>query len=90
MSKVMMTIKSNHVPSLEELQKQFELQVDDVDQSFGVIEIDSEQQLYTFMIEESKAIQLKDRFCDQGWLEYSGPYSNPKIDTFGPPCSDSN
>lgn len=78
MPKIMMTIRSDQPPTLADLRQRFGLGERDVDESFGVIEVDPVERLYTFMVEEAKARAL------QGEPEVSGPYSNPRIAHFGP------
>ena len=78
--KVMMTIRANVPPTLDELQKQLGLADADVDQQFGVVEIDPDDHLFSFMVEEHKAAQVSEQ---SGW-EVKGPYSNPRIAPFGP------
>ena len=81
MAKVMMTVQSATPPSLADLQARFQLQESDLDASFGVVEIDPDLHLYSFMVEESKASLL----TGIEHADVKGPYSNPKIDTFGLP-----
>lgn len=81
MGMVMMTVRSDSPPTLDHLRRQFDLSPQDVDEQFGVIEVDPDDRLYTFMVDENKARRLANR----GELSVNGPYSNPPISTFGPP-----
>ncbi len=81
MGKVMMTIKSPKPPTLDEIQQRFGLNADDLDHAFGVIEVDPNDGMYTFMVDEGKAAQLSGHEAEG----VQGPYSNPKISPFGPP-----
>ena len=83
MAKVMMTVQSPTPPSLADLQERFQLQASDLDAAFGIIEIDPDLQLYSFMVEESKSHLV----TGMGNKDVQGPYSNPKIETFGLPPS---
>ena len=79
--KVMMTIRAAQPPTVEQIRQKLGLSHTDVDQDFGVVEIDPDDQLYAFMVEEQKATQVSGT---SGW-EIKGPYSNPRIAPFGPP-----
>jgi len=81
MGKVMMTIHSPTPPTLDAIQRQFGLHPDDLDHAFGVIEVDPNDGLYTFMVDEQKAAQISGH--EAGNVQ--GPYANPKISPFGPP-----
>ena len=79
--KVMMTVKADGSPTLKGIQQRFGLADSDVDQQFGVVEIDPQDHLFAIMIEEDKASQVSK---NSNW-EVKGPYSNPRIAPFGPP-----
>ena len=82
MAKVMMTIRwPQGQPSLEQIQKLFSLSDDEVDRDFGLIEVDPAEHLFTFLVEEASAAKVQP---GAGW-SVSGPYSNPRIEPFGPP-----
>jgi hypothetical protein len=81
MVKKLMTLQSPTPPSLADVQKEFGLSDDDVDREYGVVEIDPEDHLYSFLVDERKASGLKS--VGEGKME--GPYSNPRIAPFGPP-----
>ena len=68
---------------MDAVMERFGLQADEVDRDFGVIETDPAEHLYTILIEESAASKVSD---GDDW-EISGPYSNPRIEPFGPPES---
>lgn len=81
MSKVMMTITgSGGAPSLEEIKQQYNLGEDEIDPSFGVVEVDPEERLYTIMVEQDAAAKVQG---SNDWAT-AGPYANPRIATFGP------
>ncbi len=77
----MMTIRSETPPSLQRIQELFGLQESDLDIEFGVLEVDPQEHLFTFMVEEEKAKQISE---NESWI-VGGPFSNPKIEPFGPP-----
>lgn len=82
MSKVMVTIQTPDVPpTIDDLRHRYELAEDDIDPTFGVVEIDPEDHLYTVLVEESAAAKIQ---TNEDW-QIEGPYSNPRIETFGPP-----
>jgi hypothetical protein len=81
--KVMMTIRSVTPPSLADLRQKLGLDAHDIDAEFGVIEVDPDEHLYTFLVDASKVPQA----TGQDAVELRGPYANPKIGTFGPPQS---
>lgn len=81
MAKVMMTLRSpGAAPSVEEVKRRYGLQDDEIDPQFGVVETDPADHLYTILVEDSAASKVS----GQGW-ETAGPYSNPRIEPFGPP-----
>ena len=82
MAKVMLTIQwPQGQPSLEEIQKLFSLSDDEVDRDFGLIEVDPAENVFTFLVEEASAARVR---SGPGWT-VSGPFSNPRIEPFGPP-----
>jgi hypothetical protein len=52
---------------------------DEIDEGFGVVNIDPEKSLYTILVDERAAEKLA------GEEAVEGPFSNPRIETFGPP-----
>jgi len=82
MAKVMLTIQwPQGQPTLEQIQQLFSLADDEVDRDFGLIEVDPAEHLFTFLVEEASAAKVQP---GAGW-SVSGPYSNPRIEPFGPP-----
>lgn len=51
----------------------------EVDPEFGVIELDAAQRLYAILVNEAVAAKL------EGREDVQGAFSNPRIETFGPP-----
>ena len=91
MSKSLCTIQwKKGVPTLDEVCVSFHLEKADVDHDFGVVEIDPDDHLYSIMVEESRLAQVDPRWdgveTDEGVLR--GPFSNPRIEPFGPPQAD--
>jgi hypothetical protein len=81
MAKVMLSFEAPTPPSLDEVKRRFGLRDDDIDATFGVIEIDSKTHTYTIRVEEAAAARITGRPDWKG----GGPYSDPKIAPFGPP-----
>jgi len=82
MSKVMMTIgTAGRSPSVEDIKQQFNLDDDEIDPDFGVVEIDPDANLYTVLVEEQAAAKVQPT---REWTT-AGPYANPRIAPFGPP-----
>lgn len=51
----------------------------EVDPSFGLVELDAGKRLYAILADESVAAKI------EGHASVRGEFSNPKIETFGPP-----
>ena len=82
MAKVMMTIQwPQGQPTIEQIQELFSLADDEIDREFGLIEIDPDERLFTFLVDEASAAKVK----PGAGLRVAGPFSNPRIEPFGPP-----
>jgi hypothetical protein len=82
--KALMTIRSEHgPPTLEAAARQLGVDVTAIDAQFGVIPIDPTQGLYSVEVD---AAQLPAEVAGQE--PYRGPFSNPRIESFGPPDTD--
>ena len=81
MAKVMVTFEATQPPSIDDLKRRFGLTDGEIDEAFGVIEIDPDARAYTIRVEESAARRIT------GGAESSarGPFADPKIEPFGPP-----
>ena len=76
----LMTIQSDHgPPTLEAAARQLGVDVTAIDAQFGVIPIDPTQGLYSVQVAPAASGR------GSGQEPYRGPFSNPRIDTFGPP-----
>jgi hypothetical protein len=74
----MMTIVSPRgAPSLAEVARQLGVGREDIDANFGVVPIDPERGLYAVQVRSGKA-------HPPASSEYQGPWSNPRIEPFGP------
>jgi hypothetical protein len=65
-------------PSLEAAAEELGVSIDDLDRAFGVILIDPGRRLYGVQVNADRLPP------DRGSGPYRGPFSNPRIDTFGP------
>lgn len=84
MSAVMMTIQSLGIaPTLEEVRERYGLADDELDADFGVVEIDPQDGTYAVLVDERAAGKLSN---SSDW-SVKGPFSNPRIEPFGPPQS---
>jgi hypothetical protein len=82
MAKVMMSVTvTQGAPTPEDIERQLALPAGTLDRQFGVVEVDDLRHEYAISVEEAAVPLVRSA---QG-LDVSGPFSNPKIDTFGPP-----
>ena len=82
MAKVMVTIQApDAAPTVAELRRRYKLRENEIDASFGVVEVDPAEHVYTVLVEESAAAKIQ----PSGNWKVEGPYSNPRIQPFGPP-----
>jgi hypothetical protein len=78
MAKVMLTIRADRAPTLEEVRRKYGLGPEDVDAEFGVIPVDPERHAYTILIDADSASRV---FSDDRWT-IEGPFANPRIAPF--------
>ena len=80
MSKQMLTLKLRpEEATLSRVRQRLNLSAAEVDSKFGVVNIDPKRNLYTILVEEEAARRVSKT------SGVKGPFSNPKIETFGPP-----
>ena len=83
MAKVMVTLRLDpEQASLPEVRRLLGLAPEEVDPSFGVVNISPAEHLYTILVDEAAAARVGD--ADQ----VEGVFSNPRIEPFGPPEGD--
>lgn len=82
MAKLLMTIdlSEEQKPSVELIANEMKVSPSSIDEKYGIIQIDPENRTFAFLIDEDaiKKINPKDK------EKIHGPYSNPKIEPFGP------
>jgi len=78
MAKLMMTLrwKDEAAPTLASVASKYGISTDDLDERFGVVEIDPRERLYTILIEAEAAGRIDPRYRD----DLEGPFSNPRIE----------
>lgn len=82
MAKVMVTIQSSDAPpTVAGIRERYGLAEQAIDPTFGVVEIDPVEHLYTILVDQEAAALIQPT---EEW-EVEGPYSNPRIEPFGPP-----
>jgi hypothetical protein len=82
MASVLMSIQSpGKAPDLQAIKQRYGLADDEIDPGFGVVEIDPADGTYTVLVDERAASKLA---SGADWT-VRGPYSNPRIQPFGPP-----
>jgi hypothetical protein len=80
MAKQMLTLKLHpKEATLSKVSKRLNLSPEEIDSAFGVVNIDPKRNLYTILVDEEAARRVS------GVPEVKGPFSNPKIEPFGPP-----
>ena len=78
-AKVMLTLEfENGQPSLEQARETLGLTEDEIDADFGVVGVSPKENLYAVLVDEGAAAAAA-----RGGRS-SGPFSNPKIEPFGP------
>lgn len=79
---VMMTLRcEGEAPSVKTIRERFSLAETEIDESFGVVEVDPKHHIYTFLVAEEAA----DKIEPGGEWVIEGPYANPQVEPFGPP-----
>lgn len=81
MAKALFTLKLRAADAIPaKVKKRLRLQKGEFDESFGVIAIDPHNDLYAVMVEEEALARL-----EPDNERATGPFANPRIETFGPP-----
>ena len=67
--------------TIEDVQAKYSLAQNEVDATFGVVNVSPEQNLYAILVDERVASRI------EGEPDVIGTFSNPKIEPFGPPST---
>lgn len=65
--------------SLAQVRESLGIDAEEIDDDFGVIAVEPEKNLYAVLVEQDTANRVRDT------KGVDGPFSNPKIEPFGPP-----
>ena len=80
MAKMLLTVKLDaDTPTVTDVSRHLGVSADDIDLDFGVVLIDPDDKRYAVMVDEAvvpKATRA---------TNVAGPFSNPRIETTGPP-----
>ena len=80
MAGVLMTVElAPEAASLADAAARLGLAPDDLDAEYGVVPVDPDNQLYSVLVDEAAGEAARGR---EG---VRGPFSNPRIEPFGPP-----
>lgn len=80
MPKMMVTLRLDpDDASISEVRKKLGIKPEQIDESFGVIDVSPQEHLYAVLLDEEVATAVRDK------PDVEGAYSNPKIEPFGPP-----
>ena len=87
MSKVLYNVRwPDGSPTIEDVCRKYGLASEEVDQQYGLIEIDPQDHLYCMLVEQAAVARLSQTWAQSGKpADIEGPYSNPPIEPFGPP-----
>jgi hypothetical protein len=77
----MITFRAVPTPTLEQVKRRLSLRDDELDETFGVVEIDPDTHDHAIRVDEAAAARVTSQ---PGWSG-EGPFSDPKIAPFGPP-----
>jgi hypothetical protein len=78
--KVMLTVTLDPADaSLDHVRRALDLNANEVDHDFGVVEVDPDNHRYAVLVDEAAAARVQDA------VGVEGPFSNPRIEPFGPP-----
>ena len=85
MPKVMFTIQGpKQKPTLDEVCRRYGFARGDLDDGFGVIEVDPQDHTYAVLAEQSASRRVASESMRRDG-KVKGPFANPKIAPFGPP-----
>lgn len=68
-------------PTLEHVREKFGFGGDEVDEDFGVVATDPDEQLYAILVEEAAVDRLRGERTEAA-KAVEGPFANPRIEPF--------
>jgi len=71
---------ADSVPTIREVRSRFGLAAGEIDEQFGIVEIDPDAKSYTILVDSSAAKRVSGAFEKQ----VQGPFANTRIAPFGP------
>jgi hypothetical protein len=71
-------------PSIAQICSKFGFEAQELDQHFGVVEIDPEDNLYTILVDQKAAERVREQLGEDT-PDIEGPFSDVRIEPFGPP-----
>jgi hypothetical protein len=75
-------------PSVDEVRRLFNLNLDEIDTQFGVIAIDPAEGVYTVLVAATASERVKAVLATRPRDPVEGLFANPKIEPFGLPQND--
>jgi len=69
-------------PTVDQIIEKYGIEPDEIDDDFGVIEIDPDENLYTLLIEQTAAERVRNNLGEDE-TDFEGPFSNARIEPFG-------
>jgi hypothetical protein len=87
MAKMLFTVTwAEGKPTLNKIMKKYGFRADEIDEEFGIVEIAPKAHQYSVMVEDDavkRFLSISAKSAEE--KDISGPYSNPRIEPFGPP-----
>lgn len=72
-------------PSIDDVRRMFNLEVDEIDPQFGVIAADPTEELYTVLVVATASERVEAALAGRPRNPAEGLFANPRIEPFGPP-----
>jgi hypothetical protein len=72
-------------PTLAQIAERFTLQVDDLDEQYGVVLVDPQASLYVVLIDDSAAEQARSELTSDQIAAGAGIFADPQIHPADPP-----
>lgn len=83
MAKILYTIEwDDGEPNIEQVSRKYGFPLESIDQEYGVVLIDPTNHRFSIMVDENAVTDISSP------NRAEGPFSNPRIEPFGPPADD--